>query len=179
MLTSSSLEVFCCNATQLCSSFYNRKMSSPIKMAVISFQSLPVATQTAALASMVAISLCSYTLFCVIYNLFFHPLRRFPGPLLAKVSGAWARVQNFYGRKAHKIHEAHIHYGIRLSISEALEILKCLLSLHRPGRSYWTQHAVLQRPFSITRYLYVKSIRQRRRILCELFSNGIERDPRS
>ncbi|KAL6788033.1 benzoate 4-monooxygenase [Trichoderma afarasin] len=80
-------------------------------MAVISFQSLPVATQTAALASMIAISLCSYTLFCVIYNLFFHPLRRFPGPLLAKVSGAWARVQNFYGRKAHKIHEAHIHYG--------------------------------------------------------------------
>ncbi|KAF3074577.1 putative sterigmatocystin biosynthesis P450 monooxygenase [Trichoderma lentiforme] len=94
-------------------------------MAVISFQSLPVATQIVALASMIAISLCSYSLFCVIYNLFFHPLRRFPGPLLAKVSGAWARVQNFYGRKAHKIHEAHIHYGIRLSFLQALEILKC------------------------------------------------------
>jgi hypothetical protein len=88
------------------------EMSSPIKMALVSFQSLPVLKQIAVVGSIIAVLLCSYTLFRIIYNLFFHPLRRFPGPLLAKVSGAWARVQNFYGRKAHKIHEAHINYGI-------------------------------------------------------------------
>ncbi|KAH8812687.1 benzoate 4-monooxygenase [Xylogone sp. PMI_703] len=52
-----------------------------------------------------------HSLTTIIYNLWFHPLRRWPGPFFGRISGAWARVQNFYGRKAHKIHEAHRKYG--------------------------------------------------------------------
>lgn len=47
----------------------------------------------------------------LIYNLWFHPLCKFPGPFLGRISGVWARFQNFYGRKAQKIHEAHLRYG--------------------------------------------------------------------
>lgn len=46
-----------------------------------------------------------------IYNIFFHPLRHFPGPPLARVSKLWSRIGNFYGRKSERIHEAHLRYG--------------------------------------------------------------------
>lgn len=46
-----------------------------------------------------------------LYNLFFHPLRNVPGPLLARVSRLWARAGNFHGCKSQRIHAAHQKYG--------------------------------------------------------------------
>lgn len=46
-----------------------------------------------------------------IYNIFFHPLRHFKGPPLARVSKLWSRIGNFHGRKSERIHEAHLKYG--------------------------------------------------------------------
>jgi benzoate 4-monooxygenase len=46
-----------------------------------------------------------------VYNLWLHPLRRIPGPPLARVSRLWARIGNFYGRKSERIHAAHERYG--------------------------------------------------------------------
>ncbi len=45
------------------------------------------------------------------YNLCFHPLRKIPGPSLARVSRLWTRISNFHGRKSERIHAAHEHYG--------------------------------------------------------------------
>ena len=45
------------------------------------------------------------------YNLFLHPLRRIPGPLLARVSRLWSRIGNFYGCKSERIHAAHLKFG--------------------------------------------------------------------
>ncbi|KAJ9616543.1 hypothetical protein H2200_000262 [Cladophialophora chaetospira] len=45
------------------------------------------------------------------YNLWFHPLRKIPGPPLARVSRLWARIGNFHGRKSERIHAAHEQYG--------------------------------------------------------------------
>lgn len=47
----------------------------------------------------------------VIYNLFLHPLRDYPGPGLARISGLWKFIGNLQGRKAHRIHQAHLAYG--------------------------------------------------------------------
>jgi cytochrome P450 len=47
----------------------------------------------------------------ILYNLFLHPLRKIPGPPLAKVSRLWARIGNFQGRKSERIHAAHQKYG--------------------------------------------------------------------
>ncbi|KAG6365556.1 hypothetical protein INS49_007167 [Diaporthe citri] len=44
-------------------------------------------------------------------NVFFHPLRNYPGPSLAKFSILWKLLGNLQGRKAHRIHEAHVRYG--------------------------------------------------------------------
>jgi hypothetical protein len=55
-----------------------------------------------------------YYILLTLYNLLFHPLRRFPGPLLARVSRLWSRVGNFKGRKSERIHQAHLKYGERL-----------------------------------------------------------------
>lgn len=47
----------------------------------------------------------------LLYNVFFHPLRNYPGPPLAKLSVLWKLLGNLQGRKAHRIHEAHLRYG--------------------------------------------------------------------
>lgn len=47
----------------------------------------------------------------IVYNLFVHPLRRFPGPFLARISKVWIRIGNFNGCKSRRIHEAHQRYG--------------------------------------------------------------------
>ncbi|RBR18067.1 hypothetical protein FVER53590_04314 [Fusarium verticillioides] len=47
----------------------------------------------------------------IIYNFFFHPLSKYPGPPLARISRLWSRIGNFQGRKSERIHEAHVRYG--------------------------------------------------------------------
>lgn len=56
--------------------------------------------------------LFAYNILLIVYNLWFHPLRKIPGPLLARVSRLWARIGNFYGRKSERIHAAHLRYGM-------------------------------------------------------------------
>lgn len=46
-----------------------------------------------------------------IYYAHFHHLRNFPGPFWARRTTLWARYQNLYGQRAHKIHAAHEKYG--------------------------------------------------------------------
>lgn len=53
----------------------------------------------------------AYSTTQLLYNVFFHPLRNYPGPSLAKFSILWKLLGNLRGRKAHRIHEAHVQYG--------------------------------------------------------------------
>lgn len=46
-----------------------------------------------------------------VYHLLLHPLRKIPGPRLARISRLWARIGNLDGRKAEKIHAAHQRFG--------------------------------------------------------------------
>lgn len=52
-----------------------------------------------------------YHLAETLFNLFLHPLRRFPGPPLARISRLWSRIGNFQGCKSERIHQAHLEYG--------------------------------------------------------------------
>ncbi|EXJ66251.1 uncharacterized protein A1O5_10403 [Cladophialophora psammophila CBS 110553] len=52
-----------------------------------------------------------YVFLTILYNLFFHPLRRYPGPFLARISWLWSRIRNFHGCKSERIHAAHERYG--------------------------------------------------------------------
>ncbi|EEU33407.1 uncharacterized protein NECHADRAFT_89500 [Fusarium vanettenii 77-13-4] len=60
--------------------------------------------------------ICFYLGHSIIYNLFFHPFRKFPGPPLAKISRVWSRRANFQGLKYMRIHEAHQKYGAVIRI---------------------------------------------------------------
>ncbi|ETN45556.1 uncharacterized protein HMPREF1541_09388 [Cyphellophora europaea CBS 101466] len=53
----------------------------------------------------------AYTISTLSYNLLLHPLRKFPGPPLAKISRLWARHGNLYGQKSERVHAAHLKYG--------------------------------------------------------------------
>ncbi|KIX07472.1 uncharacterized protein Z518_02125 [Rhinocladiella mackenziei CBS 650.93] len=55
--------------------------------------------------------LCLFLLATCLYNLFLHPLKKVPGPPLARVSRLWSRIGNFQGRKSQRIHDAHVKYG--------------------------------------------------------------------
>ncbi|KAH8651297.1 isotrichodermin C-15 hydroxylase [Xylariales sp. PMI_506] len=59
----------------------------------------------------------SYLVLSVIYNLFFHPLRRIPGPLLQRASPLPYSRYIFGGRAPFHVHELHEKYGpvVRLS----------------------------------------------------------------
>ncbi|PYI02316.1 cytochrome P450, partial [Aspergillus sclerotiicarbonarius CBS 121057] len=63
------------------------------------------------LALVTLVSIPVYLLAIACYNLFLHPLRSFPGPPLARVSKLWSRIGNRTGRKAERIHHAHLQYG--------------------------------------------------------------------
>ncbi|KAK6071335.1 cytochrome p450 [Seiridium cupressi] len=54
------------------------------------------------------------------YNLFFHPLRSYPGPWYAKSSILWFVYQSFTGDYPFKVHELHLKYGpiVRIAPNE-------------------------------------------------------------
>ncbi|KAJ2978276.1 hypothetical protein NUW58_g7547 [Xylaria curta] len=47
----------------------------------------------------------------IIYNLYFHPLRKFPGPLLQRACGLPWAIQHWSGMQAHKTQKLHEQYG--------------------------------------------------------------------
>ncbi|OAG38725.1 hypothetical protein AYO21_07078 [Fonsecaea monophora] len=55
-----------------------------------------------------------------IYNIYFHPLAHYPGPILARASHLWRLKGYLYGTEAHDILEAHNKYGgvVRLAPDE-------------------------------------------------------------
>lgn len=52
-----------------------------------------------------------YMIFKAVYNLWFHPLRKVPGPRLARISPLWSRIGNYSGTKSERIDAAHKRYG--------------------------------------------------------------------
>lgn len=85
-----------------------------------------------------ALSFSAITLY-LFYQYFFHPLRRYPGPLLAKFTDYW-RFQNVRTRKSHLSRvELHKRYGpvVRvgpntLSIADPAYISK----IYGPGQGF-------------------------------------------
>ncbi|PGH00530.1 hypothetical protein GX51_05745 [Blastomyces parvus] len=51
------------------------------------------------------------TTFEAVKRLFFSPFRKVPGPLLAKITGAWLLCVDLAGRRTLKVHELHAKYG--------------------------------------------------------------------
>lgn len=47
----------------------------------------------------------------IIYNLYFHPLRDFPGPVLARATPLWTVYWELMGVLHSKTKEAHDRYG--------------------------------------------------------------------
>ncbi|KAF4551111.1 Cytochrome P450-like protein 70 [Elsinoe fawcettii] len=61
-----------------------------------------------------------YFAYIVIYNLFFHPLRNFPGPLLYRISKIPYSLMLIRGRTSHEVKAMHDKYGdiVRLAPGE-------------------------------------------------------------
>ncbi|CAH0051550.1 unnamed protein product [Clonostachys solani] len=53
----------------------------------------------------------AYVLGVVIYNLYFHPLAKYPGPFLAKISPIYSIWGLFRGRWPFDVHQLHLKYG--------------------------------------------------------------------
>lgn len=52
-----------------------------------------------------------YLLGCVVYNVFFHPLRAYPGPWYRAASRLPYTISIFRGSVTHKAYELHQKYG--------------------------------------------------------------------
>ncbi|KAB5539232.1 averantin oxidoreductase [Coniochaeta sp. 2T2.1] len=75
--------------------------------------------RTALLGAVVGLGFL-YTLWMCIYNVYFHPLARFPGPFFAKISGIYSIYGLFRGRWPMDVHALHLKYGpiVRLMPNE-------------------------------------------------------------
>ncbi|KAJ5261202.1 hypothetical protein N7478_011797 [Penicillium angulare] len=71
--------------------------------------------------------LLGLTALSTLFNLYFHPLRKFPGPFFARSSNLWGRYQNMHGQKSHSIHASHRVYG------PVVRIAPNTLSFSRPA----------------------------------------------
>lgn len=52
-----------------------------------------------------------YLVGAAIYNVYFHPLAKYPGPLWAKISPVYSIWGLFRGRWPFDVHELHLKYG--------------------------------------------------------------------
>ncbi|KAJ4316652.1 hypothetical protein N0V94_005333 [Neodidymelliopsis sp. IMI 364377] len=56
----------------------------------------------------------------IIYNIFIHPLKSYPGPIYAKASIFWSQYNAYTGNLTHVVHELHQKYGpvVRIAPNE-------------------------------------------------------------
>lgn len=64
-----------------------------------------------------SLQLTSYIVLNTIYNVWFHPLRRFPGPFFARAGRLWYVYQLMTGQVHSAIEKAHDKYGTRIRIA--------------------------------------------------------------
>jgi cytochrome P450 len=76
---------------------------------------VPVSSCWLALYGVAAIALI--TLSSIVYNLFFHPLRSYPGPWYAKASIVWFFYRTILGNYTHAVHQLHLKYGAVVRIA--------------------------------------------------------------
>ena len=73
----------------------------------------------------------------ILYRITLHPLARYPGPLLTKVTDAYAAYHGFYGDIHIDIWKCHAKYGTSYLLS--LGLLLTNLELHRNIGSLWAK----------------------------------------
>lgn len=87
--------------------------------------------------SHVLLIILGYLLLEAVYNLFFHPLRNVPGPLLAKLGQTWRNHKYFRGTWHDDCVEVHAKYGnvVRIAPNELSFVDEAgLKSLYGHGR---------------------------------------------
>ncbi|QDS74140.1 hypothetical protein FKW77_001144 [Venturia effusa] len=80
-----------------------------------------------------------YPVWCIIYNLFFHPLRKFPGPKLAAATQLYTSYANCRGRPFQHLKALHDKYGevVRVKPNELSFITDTIwrdVYMHRQGK---------------------------------------------
>ncbi|KAL3490336.1 cytochrome P450 [Aspergillus germanicus] len=128
--------------------------------------------------SLIALFLLT-TAFLALYNLFLHPLRQYPGPFLARVSGLWGFYLNLHGRRAHEIVKAHQRYG------HVVRVAPNLLSFSNPEvvrEIYMNPKFTKASRFYIAKHIFNEDMlltfrdphrhRQRRKLLSRGFSQA-------
>ncbi|KAI1381281.1 putative cytochrome P450 [Hypoxylon crocopeplum] len=90
-------------------------------------------------AEVLAYSLLAYEVGSIIYNLYFHPLAKFPGPWLARSTLLWRLWCTMDGRHHENFHKQHARYGpvFRVSPNElsfsSLQSYKDIYGYPPPG----------------------------------------------
>jgi len=117
-------------------------MTSNNSITAILVQSLSLTSGFAALAVVYAIY--------VVYSVFFHPLRRVPGPFLARFSDLWRNIRYFRGSWLDDVVSLHERYGpvVRIAPNEISfvdgEALKQLYGHGKPSQK--VSHIRLTQP---------------------------------
>lgn len=62
-------------------------------------------------AAVLFVILLIYVFLRSVYNVFFHPLRRVPGPFLAKLSRLWLFYHDWHGNPHNRIRDLHRKLG--------------------------------------------------------------------
>ena len=71
--------------------------------------------------------IATYYALRIFYNLYLHPLRKYPGPFAARMGPYWKQYHELKLQKCHALYDAHKRYGRSNLKAEVLFEIKVLL----------------------------------------------------
>ncbi|KAK8090045.1 hypothetical protein PG997_005006 [Apiospora hydei] len=120
-----------------------------------------------------------YALFTAVYNVYFHPLRRFPGPLAARASNGWKLYMEVFRQESpvHLLQKLHQQYGdvVRIRPNELhFSSANAYHDIYNPS-ARWdkdrVQYESVGADHSMVSLIPYEEAKQRKAVLKSLFSH--------
>ncbi|KAK8042079.1 hypothetical protein PG993_006602 [Apiospora rasikravindrae] len=121
----------------------------------------------------------AYTLLTAVYNVYFHPLRRFPGPLAARASNGWKLYMEVFRQESpvHLLQKLHQQYGdvVRIRPNELhFSSANAYHDIYNPS-ARWdkdrVQYESVGADHSLVSLVPYEEAKQRKAVLKSLFSH--------
>lgn len=131
-------------------------------------------TPPTVLTAVTSIKIVLYQILTIVYNLFFHPLRKFPGPILRRASSIPWAIQHVRGNQPFETHKLHEKYGpvvritpnhLSFTNAQAFKDIYGHLVGNKSGHAEMEKAIALNKPFDDVPHSIVSAGREKHGLL--------------